>query len=284
MGKEILKQLVANRKVLMGGIIFLFVLSAAVLAPFISPHDPLEQSLRDYLKPPAWEERGMGKYFLGTDNLGRDILSRIIYGARISVLIGVFTVSFSCLIGTFLGLISGYYRGKVDEVIMRMVDIMLSFPTILLAIAIMAALGFGLVKLIVALTVTRWLTYCRVVRATTMSLREREFVESVKAIGVDDRYIILREILPNCAAPIIVMVTFEMALVIIFEAMLSFLGIGVEPGVPTWGGMLNAGRNYMYQAWWLATFPGLAIFACVLGINLLGDGLRDVLDPRLRTD
>lgn len=279
---ELLRRIVANLKCLFGGSAFLLIFLIAVCAPFISPFDPLEQHLLDTLRPPGFTNAAASTYLLGTDNLGRDVLSRLIHGSRISILIGVATVGVAGSVGVLLGIISGYYRRIVDELIMRLVDVTLSFPTILLALAIMAFLGFGLVNLIISLTVTRWLTFCRVVRATTLSLMGHDFIEAARAMGATDLRIMLREILPNCLAPILVIATFEMALVIIFEASLSFLGIGVEPGTPSWGGMLNEGRNYMMQNWWLATFPGAAIFVCVLSINLLGDGLRDTLDPRLK--
>ena len=277
-----MQRIVSNSKCIIGGGALLLITFVALLAPYLAPYDPLHQNLFDNLKPPMSENSARDFYALGTDNLGRDVFSRIIFGARISILIGIVTVAVAGSFGVFMGLISGYYRGWIDELIMRVVDVMLSFPTLLLALAIMAFLGFGLFNLILALGVTRWLTYCRVVRAATMALREQDFIESARAAGAGDARIMLRMILPNCLAPILVIGTFEMALVIIFEASLSFLGIGVAPQTPTWGGMLNAGRNYMHRAWWLATFPGAAIFICVLTINVFGDGLRDSLDPRLK--
>jgi peptide/nickel transport system permease protein len=269
-------------KILIGGIFFVALVITGIFAPYLSPHDPSEQRLDNKLRPWAWSESGEWNYLLGTDSLGRDLLSRILYGSRISLLLGVISVSISAVIGCLLGAIAGYFGHWIDEVIMKVVEIFLAFPFLLLAIVIMAFLGEGLGNLILALVLSRWVHFCRIVRGEVLSLKQRDYVMAAKATGARDYYIILRHILPNTMSAVVVMATFAMALVIMLEASLSFLGLGVPPSIPTWGGMLSEGRSYMYRAPWVSIFPGMAIFVSVLGINLLGDGLRDLLDPRLR--
>jgi peptide/nickel transport system permease protein len=220
--------------------------------------------------------------WLGTDNLGRDILSRIIYGSRISLLVGATTVILAGLLGCFLGAIAGYFGRGTDEVVTKITEIFLAFPFLLLAIALMAFLGQGVVNIILALMMSRWVQYCRVVRGEVLSLKERDFVTAAKALGGKDFYVLLKHVLPNTFASVTVIATFAMAIVIISEASLSFLGLGVPASIPTWGSMLSEGRSYMNRAPWLTIFPGLAIFITVFGINLLGDGLRDIFDPKLR--
>jgi len=252
-------------------------------APVLVPYDPQQQRLEDRLRPPALTGHA-SRYVLGTDNLGRDLLSRIIYGSRISLLVGAATVILAGLVGCLLGAVAGYFGEMIDEVINKTTEIFLAFPFLLLAIAIMAFLGQGVANLILALVLSRWVQYCRVVRGEVLSLREREFVQAARALGGRDFYIIAKHVLPNTLPSVMVIATFAMAIVIITEASLSFLGLGVPPSVPTWGSMLSEGRSYMYRAPWLTIFPGMAIFITVLGINLLGDGLRDFLDPRFRRD
>lgn len=267
-------------KIIVGGAILLVLVVSGVAAPLLAPYDPQEQRLANRLQPPSLvTERG--RYILGTDNLGRDLLSRIIYGSRISLLVGAATVVLAGLFGCTVGAIAGYFGEMVDEVISKTTEIFLAFPFLLLAIAIMAFLGQGVFNLILALVLSRWVQYCRVVRGEVLSLREREFVQAARALGGKDLYIIARHVLPNTLPSVMVIATFAMAIVIIAEASLSFLGLGVPPSVPTWGSMLSEGRSYMYRAPWLTIFPGMAIFITVLGINLLGDGLRDILDPKL---
>lgn len=222
-------------------------------------------------------------HMLGTDSLGRDILARIIYGARISLLVGVSAVTMSGSIGVTLGLVAGYFRGRWDSIIMRLADVQLAVPTMVLALVAMAVVGPGLRNLIIILGVTGWVGYARVVRGEVLSIREKEFVEAARAIGASHGRILLLHLLPNVAASIIVISSLRVAGMILVEASLSFLGLGVQPPTPTWGGMVAEGRDLVYRAWWVSTFPGIAIFIVVLGINLLGDWLRDVLDPRLRT-
>jgi len=281
--RRLLRSLWRNKTALVGAVILCIVIVTAVAAPLLAPHDPQAQDLASRLRPPAWSAKGSPANLLGTDHLGRDILSRIIYGSRISLLVGIVTVLISGAIGTALGLLAGYYGGKVDSAIMRIADIQLAFPFILLALSVMAVLGTGLKNVIIVLSLTGWVMYGRVVRGEVLALREKEFVEAARALGNRDRRVILRHILPNVVTTMIIMATLEVARVIIAESSLTFLGLGVEPMIPTWGGMLSDGREYLSSAWWVATFPGLAIMFTVLGINLLGDWLRDTLDPRLKT-
>ena len=268
-----------SAKVLAGGAIVLTLIFVGILAPVLAPYDPNAQQLRAMVQEPQWFG---GIHFLGTDNLGRDVLSRIIYGARVSLLVALAVVAVSGFVGISLGAISGYFGGKVDFTIQKSVEVVWAFPPLLLAIAIMAFLGQGLFNLILALVAQRWIQYCRVVRAQTLSLRNRDFVTATQALGASDSRIIWRHIIPNIIQTSLVIGTFAMASAIISEASLSFLGLGVPPEIPTWGTMLADGRIYISTAWWLALFPGLCIFLTVLGINLLGDALRDILDPRLK--
>lgn len=268
-----------NVKVLAGGTIVLTLVVVGVFAPVLAPYDPNAQQLRAMVQPPQWLG---GDHFLGTDNLGRDILSRILYGARVSLLIALAVVVISGFVGVSLGAISGYFGGKVDFTIQKLVEVVWAFPPLLLAIAILAFLGQGLFNLILALVAQRWIQYCRVVRGQTLSLRNRDFVTATQALGASDSRIIWRHIIPNIIQTSLVIGTFAMASAIISEASLSFLGLGVPPEIPTWGTMLADARIYISTAWWLPLFPGLCIFVTVLGINLLGDALRDLLDPRLK--
>lgn len=278
-----MRMLFKRKTALMGSIIVLIVVISALLAPFISPYDPNESDLSKRLLPPSWEEDGTQEHYLGTDHLGRDILSRIIYGTRISLIVGIVTVLISGIFGTILGLIGGYYRGFIDSFLMRLTEIQLAFPFILLALAIMAVLGPGLKNVILVLSITGWVMYTRLVRGEVLLIRELEYVKATKALGQKNAKIIFKHILPNVFPTIIVVGTLRIANMIIAEASLTFLGLGVESSIPTWGSMLADGRNYITSAWWVAAFPGIAIMLTVLGINLLGDWLRDVLDPRLKT-
>ena len=255
---------------------------AALLAPQIAPWDPGRQMLLKRLRPPMWEARGLREHPLGTDHLGRDILSRILYGGRISLGVGLSAVTLSCLIGVTLGLLAGFHGGRTDALIMRVVDVFLAIPYILLAMGVVFALGPSLLNVILVMAVTRWVQFARIVRADVLSIREREFVSGARARGSRSARLLLRHVLPNALTPIIVVATLELAFMIIYESALSFLGLGVQPPTPTWGWMLSDGRNYVATAWWLATFPGLAIMLTVLAVNLLGDWLRDTLDPRLK--
>ncbi len=279
--RKILRKLLENKGAIFGLVMVLGVVFAAVLAPVLSPHDPIFQDVEKRLLPPIGQTGADPSFLLGTDHLGRDIVSRLIYGARISIVISVSAVIFSAVLGTIIGLFSGFYGGKVDNIFMRIADVQLAFPFILLAIAIIAVLGPSLQNIIIVMGITGWVIYARVVRAEVLSLREKEFITSVRALGGSNGRIIFKHLLPNVIPPIIVIITLEMARMIIMEAALSFLGLGIQPPTPTWGGMLADGRVYLATSWWLATFPGLVIMLVVLGINLLGNWLRDILDPRL---
>ncbi|MBU1208621.1 MAG: ABC transporter permease [Proteobacteria bacterium] len=280
-GQKVLRKLLENKGAVFGLIMVLGVIFSAIFAPLISPHDPILQDVEKRLLPP-WGQVGTDpNYLLGTDHLGRDIVSRLIYGARISIVVSVSAVVFSAFLGTIIGLFSGFYGGKIDSVFMRLADVQLAFPFILLAIAIIAVLGPNLQNIIIVMGITGWVIYARVVRAEVLSLREKEYVMAVRALGGSNGRIIFNHLLPNVVPPVIVIITLEMARMIIMEAALSFLGLGIQPPTPTWGGMLADGRVYLITSWWLATFPGLVIMLVVLGINLLGNWLRDMLDPRL---
>ena len=262
-------------------IIFSSFIVLAIFAPYIAPHDPRKGDILNRLKPPMWAERGNKEHILGTDSLGRDVLSRLIVGSRISLLVGIGGVIVAGGIGVFTGLLAGYFGGKLDDVIMRIVDVQLSFPFILLAIAVLMVLGGGVVNVVIVLSLAKWVTFSRVSRGQVLTIREYDFVEAVRASGASESRILFRTILPNLVAPITVIASFTFAEMIIGEAQLSFLGLGVPPSIPTWGGMLSEGKEYIIQAWWLATFPGLAIMLIVLSINIVGDWLRDYLDPKL---
>jgi peptide/nickel transport system permease protein len=266
-------------KTIAGGLIVLILITVGLSAPLIAPYDPNAQNLARALRPPDWL---FGSNMLGTDAVGRDILSRLFYGARVSLVIAVLVVIISGLVGVVLGAISGYFAGVTDFLIQKLVEVIWAFPPLLLAIAIMAFLGQGLENLILALVSQRWIAYCRVSRGQALSLRAREFVDAARLLGANHTRIITRHIMPNLFPSAVVIGTFSMASAIIAEAALSFLGLGVPPEIPTWGSMLSDGRTYISTSWWLALFPGLCIFFTVLGINLLGDGLRDILDPRLK--
>jgi peptide/nickel transport system permease protein len=269
-----------NPLALLGGVILLVVVGSAIGAPWIAPHDPATQSLIRRFTPPVWAPGGNASYLLGTDQVGRDILSRIIHGARISLLVGMAAVVVSVFVGVALGLLSGYRGGRVDTVIMTVVDVTLSFPQLLLALAFVAALGPSLVTIIVVLGLTGWERYARVVRAEVLALREKDFIEAARAMGVGATRTLVRHLLPNTFSSIIVLSTLQVAQAILQEAALSFLGVGSGRTYPTWGQMIALGRDFVSVAWWLPTFPGLAILLTVIAINLVGDRLRDALDPR----
>jgi len=271
------RRFMKNKGAVAGGIIVLIFIFSAVFAPFISPHDPLESNLEDALKSHSW------KYFLGTDEQGRDLLSRIIYGGRLSLAIGVVSVSIAIVLGVFLGLVAGYVGGRVDNLIMRFMDILMAFPGILLAMAIVSALGPSTLNLMISIGVYSVPTFARVVRGSVLSIKEMEYVEAARAAGLSDFLIVLTHVLPNCVGPFMVLATLRVATAILVGAGLSFLGLGPQPPTPEWGAMLSSGRLYLRGAWWVATYPGFAIMFVVLGFNLLGDGVRDALDPRLRT-
>jgi peptide/nickel transport system permease protein len=266
---------------LVGLVVIVASAALAALAPVLAPTDPLKNDLLNRLTPPMWMDGGSGEHPLGTDTLGRDIVSRLLYGARVSLLVGFAAVIVAGAFGVLAGLVAGYYGGRLDDALMRVGDVQLAFPVLVLAIAVLSVLGASLANVIVVLGVTGWVTYARIARAETLSLRGREFVEGARALGARDAGILWRHVLPNVLPPITVVATFSVARTIIAEASLSFLGLGIPPPAPSWGAMLDEGRNYLTTGWWLALFPGLAILALVLGINLVGDWLRDALDPRV---
>lgn len=261
--------------------------AVSLLADYIAPSDPLKQSLRYRLAPPYWlaEELEVGQplYFLGSDQLGRDVFSRIIHGSRVSLVVAFAAVGFGGIFGSLLGLIAGYFGRTVDETIMMIADIQLAFPFILLAIAVIAVLGPSFLNLVILIGISGWVTYARIARAEVLSLKEKEFVESIRCLGGRDLRIMFRHILPNILSPLIVVATLDLARTIILESTLSFLGLGIQPPTPSWGGMLGEGRQYLNNAWWISTFPGLFLMAVTLSFSRIGDWVRDVLDPTLRT-
>jgi peptide/nickel transport system permease protein len=276
-----LELLTASRGGAFGLLLVLGVVLLALLAPLIAPFDPTRQELSLALKPPVWLGGPPGLW-LGADNLGRDIFSRIVYGSRVSLIIGLSAVAIGGTLGAALGMAAGYHGGWVETAIMRLADFQLSVPFIVLAIAVLGVLQPSLMNLVLVLGITGWVSYARVARSEVLSLREREFVLAARAVGATGPRIVLRHILPNVTASLVVIATLEVARMIISEAALSFLGLGVPPSTPSWGSMVADGRNYLETGWWIAAFPGLAIVLTVLGINLFGDWLRDSLDPRLR--
>jgi peptide/nickel transport system permease protein len=278
----LLRRLVRRRTALFGAAVVVAVMLAAALAPLVSPFDPLEQDIGQRLKEPGWQDAQGRVHALGTDHLGRDILSRIVFGSRIALVVGLAAVVISGVLGMVIGLVAGYVGGRVDDILMRLADIQLAFPFILLAIAVIGVLGPSLRNIIIVIEVSSWVVYARVVRGEVLSIREREYVQAAIALGSQHGRVLWQHVLPNTFTPWLVVATLDMARVIVIESALSFLGLGVQPPTPTWGGMLADGRVYLSTAWWLATFPGLAILITVLGINLFGDGLRDTLDPRLK--
>ncbi len=274
-----MRRLLKNPAALAGLLILAAFLAAALLAPFLAPYDPTAQDLAARLTPP-----GAPGHLLGTDRLGRDILSRLLFGARLSLLVSTTSVLIGLLLGLPLGLVSGYLGGRLDDLLMRLGDIQLSLPFIVLVIAVMAALGPSLLNTVLVLGVTSWVVYARVVRGSVLSLKELEFAMAARALGASTPRILLRHLLPSALPPLIVVATLELARIIVAEAALSFLGLsGVPPEIPSWGQMLADGREVLFfGGWWVATFPGVAISLVVLGINLFGDALAEVLDPRSR--
>lgn len=279
------RSLVRAKWPLVAAVLLLVLVLTALFGPSVAPRDPNRQDIIARLKPPgATNGRGDVHYVLGTDGLGRDVASRVLYGARISLLVGLTAVLVGGTLGTALGLVAGYFGGWVDDLIMRAADIQLAFPFVLLAIMFLVVLGPGVANLILVLGIGQWVTYARIARAQTIALREKEYVEAAKALGARTTEILATAILPNILAPLTVIASFNVASVILAEAALSFLGLGVPPSVPTWGAMLADSRDQLLSGkWWLALFPGLAIMLTVLSFNILGDWLRDILDPRLKT-
>ena len=265
-----------------GLLIMAAIVFVAVFAGAIAPHDPVKTNVSKRLLPPMWLEKGSPDYPLGTDNLGRDVLSRIIYGSQVSLIVGIFAVMLAGAIGGVLGLVSGYYGGWIDAIIMRTVDAFLAIPSMLLMLIILFVMGPSLGTLIFTLGITNWVKYARIIRGEVLSMKERDFVKASRTVGASDARIIFTHILPNVTSSFIVVSTISVAAAIISEASLSFLGLGVQPPTVSWGGMLSDGRQYLATSWWVATFPGIAITVTVLGIIFLGDWIRDVLDPKMK--
>ncbi|MCR8632716.1 ABC transporter permease [Paenibacillus radicis (ex Xue et al. 2023)] len=280
--KQFIGRLSKHPSAMGGGIIMAIYLLVAVFAPVLAPHSPIAGDLADRLKPPAWIEGGQWNHIFGADEQGMDLLSRIIYGARISILIGLLATTISIVIGTVLGLISGYFRGWFDTVISRFADLLLAFPFLIFAIGMMAFLGPGFNNLILALTFKGWVEFFRIIRGEVMVEKTKEYVEAAKALGRSSLAIMVKEILPNIIHSVVVLGTLRFGYMMIMEASLSFLGLGIQPPTPAWGSMIATGREYMLNGWWLSTIPGIFLVILVLSINLLGEGLRDLMDHRLK--
>jgi peptide/nickel transport system permease protein len=261
---------------MIGLVIILILCFAAIFAPYVAPHDPFEIDPPQRLKAPT---KG---YICGTDTAGRDVFSRIIYGSRISIRIGVTVVSMAAIFGSLIGLFSGYMGGKIDEIIMRITDVFFAVPYLILAMAIAAALGPSLVNAMISLSIVWWPVYARLTRGQALLIRESTYIEAARGLGASTFRIILRHVLPNSFSPVIVQASLDFGNAVMYAAALSFIGLGAQPPTPEWGAMISIGRNYLRDSWWYPTFPGLAILITVLGFNLLGDGLRDILDPRLK--
>jgi len=268
--------------VLVAGSVLTAIVLLALFADRVAPAGPNDQDIAARLRPPAMVG-GTWSRPLGTDELGRDVLSRLLYGGRVSLMVGLLAVAVSCPLGVVIGLASGFFGGWIDRALMRLTDIQLAIPTILLAMALVTVLGPGVANLIITLSVTGWTIYARLIRGETLALRDRDFIEATRAAGAGQARIMFRHVLPNVVSPVIVVATFAVGSMVVLEATLSFLGIGVPLRVATWGSMLSSGRTYLKSAWWITAFPGLAIFVTVLAINALGDSMRDALDPRLRS-
>lgn len=273
--RVIVKRFSKNRLAVIGAVTVLLLITVSLFAPFVAPYDPTAINVHDVLSPPS------KTHLLGTDELGRDVFSRIIWGSRVSLKVGFVAVGIAIIIGIFIGAIAGFYGGKIDAILMRFVDIMLAFPTFFLILAVIAILEPSIFTIMVVIGITSWMDVARLVRAEFLTLKERDFVGAARAIGVTDARLIFRHILPNALSPVFVAATFGVAGAILIESGLSFLGLGVQPPDPSWGNILTAGKDNIEVAWWLSLYPGLAILITVLSYNLVGEGLRDALDPRL---
>lgn len=276
----VLRALLRNRLAVVALAVLLLLIVAALFAPLIAPYDPSTQNLLMRLRPPAWQDGGSSAHLLGTDQLGRDMLSRVVHGTRVSLLVGAGAALLAGVVGTAVGLASGYFGGWADRTLMRLADVQLAFPSLLLALAVVGFLGSGLWMVILVLGFTGWVSYARVVRSEVMSLRTRDFVTEARAIGVTDVTIMRRHLLPNVMAPLATIGTLHVAAAIVAEASLSYLGLGVPKETVTWGGMLADGQLYLGTSWWVAVFPGITLMLTSLAINITGDALRDVADPK----
>ena len=277
-----LRALLCEPKVVLGGGFILFLIVLAILAPFIAPKDPLEQDLLSGTLPPFWENGADPNFLLGTDDLGRDVLSRLIFGSRIALIVAFVAASLAAVIGTLLGLVAGWYGGWADRVISRLVDIWMAFPPVLLSILLVAVFGSGVHSVIAAIVIIDWTRFCRVVRSETQAQAQMDYVTAARTIGFSRIRILFSEILPNVAPVLIALVSLEMGIAVIVEAILSFVGLSVSSDTPTWGGMIAEGRQIIYDGWWVLAAPLAALFATVLAFNQLGDGLRRALDPVMR--
>ncbi|MFZ5825319.1 MAG: ABC transporter permease [Bacillota bacterium] len=280
--RQFLRRLAGHPTALIGLLVILLYAAAATFAPAIAPFGPREMDLAARLKPPVLFPGASPGHFLGTDQLGQDLLSRILYGARVSILVGLLSVSLSLVIGTTLGCIAGYFRGLIDKVLSRVADLLMGFPYLLFTIFAMALIGPGFGNLIIALCFKAWVEFFRLARGEMMTESTKEYVEAARAVGRGSPAIIVSEVLPNIVHSLLVLATLRMGYMIIMEASLSYLGLGIPPSIPAWGSMVAGGREHMLNAWWVATVPGLAIVGLVLAINLFGEGLRELLDPRLK--
>ena len=276
------RRLLANRRVVLGGAVLVLFALAAIFAPLLAPHDPVEQDLLLQYVPPAWSDKAEPGYLFGTDNLGRDILSRLIYGAQVALFVAVTAAAAAGLLGTALGLLAGYLGGWADTVISRLVDIWMAFPAVLLSIVLVAVMGTGLHSVVIAIAVIDWTRFCRVVRAETLAQKQQDYVASAVTVGLGRMSILWREILPNVLPLLVVLFTLEMGIAVIVEAILSYVNLSLASDFPTWGSMISDGRKYVNQAPWLMILPILCVIALVLALNALGDGLKDALDPVMR--
>jgi ABC-type dipeptide/oligopeptide/nickel transport system permease subunit len=280
--RSLLGQLGQDRVALAAALYLVLLLLASTFADYVAPHDPAAQDLANRLAPPAWSAEGSSRHLLGTDQLGRDILSRIIYGSRISLLVGAAVVAMAGGVGTVVGLFAGYYGGRVDNILMRLVDLQTAFPGLLVALTIITMVGPSVRNIIIVLSINGWMVYARMIRGTTLGLRNSLFVDAARSIGAGNRRIIFLHMLPNLASPLITLGTLELARIILAEAVLSFLGMGIQPPASSWGLMIGEGRDYITVAWWLVTFPGVAIALSVLSVNLVATWLRAITDPLQR--
>ncbi|MDA5109687.1 ABC transporter permease [Brevibacillus thermoruber] len=279
--KRTYRKFVKNPVGIIGLAMVVMITLMSIAAPLLTSHDPIDVHLEKKLQPPVWQEGGSWEHWLGTDEVGRDVWARLVYGSRISLAVGFFAVVISLVLGTALGMLAGYFRGKTDFAISTVIDIMMAFPFILLALATIAVMGPSLLNMILVLGLTDWTQYARLVRSEVINLREQEFIQAGYALGSRHWRIIWKHLLPNCLPSVIVLATLAMARAILMESSLSFLGLGVSSPTPSWGFMMSTGRPYIATAWWLATLPGIAILITVLGINLAGDRIRDLLDPKV---
>ena len=280
---QLFTQLKKSGFFVIGFMLSLLIVILSIIAPFIVAFDAERNSLNESLTPPQYFSKGWSGHILGTDNLGRDILTRLLIGSRYSLIISIVSVFFQIIFGITLGLYSGYYRGWIDNLIMRFADVQLAIPSLLLVIAIVAALGPSVINLIIVLTITQWPQIARLVRGGVLTVREKEFVSASKSLGASDSWIIFSQILPNIATPIFIIASYNIGNMILLESILSYLGLGVQPPTPSWGVMIADGRQYLMIAPWIVMFPGVALMVAVLAFNFIGDGLRDALDPKMRT-